>query len=211
MRFGEIENLYARRGEAGPNLCFAGHTDVVPVGDAARRLDPAARSRRAIVRRGALIGRGAVDMKGAIAAFVRRRRAWRRPKGSLSLLITGDEEGDAVDGTVQAWSRRCGPRASGSTTACWASRPRRPLGDQIKIGRRGSLNAWITVDGKQGHVAYPAPGGQSDRPPDPPAGAAAVACAGRGLSALSAVQPGGHHHRRGQSGDQCDPGQARRG
>src|SRR5581483_1116344 len=97
MRFGEIENLYARRGEAGPNLCFAGHTDVVPVGDAqAWREDPF----QAGIREDVLYGRGAADMKGAIAAFVAASASVdpAKVKGSLSLLITGDEEGDAVDG-----------------------------------------------------------------------------------------------------------------
>src|ERR1700761_1075283 len=94
MKFGEIENLYARRGTASPNLCFAGHTDVVPVGDgAAWSSDPFA----ATVRDGALMGRGAVDMKGAIAAWVAAIEAAGEVAGSLSLLITGDEEGDAVD------------------------------------------------------------------------------------------------------------------
>ena len=152
MPFGEIENLYARRGQSGPNLCFAGHTDVVPVGDeAAWSCGPF----EAALKDGVLTGRGAVDMKGAIAAFV-AAASRANPLGSLSLLITGDEEGPAIDGTakmVQAL-REDGERID----HCVLGEPTsaRTLGDQIKVGRRGSLNAVITVIGKQGHVAYPA-------------------------------------------------------
>jgi succinyl-diaminopimelate desuccinylase len=154
MRFGQIENLYARRGTAQPNLCFAGHTDVVPIGDAAGwKHDPFA----ATIEDGLLFGRGAADMKGAIAAFVAAAAAIdpEGQRGSLSLLITGDEEGDAVDGTgpvVEAL------RAEGEIIDhCVLGEPSSlaRLGDQLKIGRRGSLNAWITVEGVQGHVAYP--------------------------------------------------------
>jgi succinyl-diaminopimelate desuccinylase len=151
MRFGEIENLYARRGETGPNLCFAGHTDVVPVGDAAAwRHDPFAGT----IEDGVLFGRGAVDMKGAIAAFVAAAARASVP-GSLSFLITGDEEGAAEDGTARLVEalRVEGERIDHVVLGEPTSSAR--LGDQIKIGRRGSLNAWITVDGTQGHVAYP--------------------------------------------------------
>lgn len=152
MRFGQIENLYARRGQAAPNLCFAGHTDVVPVGDeAAWTSGPF----EAALKGGLLIGRGAVDMKGAIAAFV-CAAARANPKGSISLLITGDEEGEAVDGTAKLVHalREEGERID----HCVLGEPTsaKTLGDQIKVGRRGSLNAVITVHGKQGHVAYPA-------------------------------------------------------
>lgn len=154
MRFGQIENLYARRGTTGRNLCFAGHTDVVPVGDAAAwsgdPFDPH-------VENGLLIGRGAADMKGAIAAFVAAAaQDGPRETGSLSLLITGDEEGDADDGTTRVVDQLI---AEGETVDhCVLGEPSSAalLGDQLKIGRRGSLNAWITVDGRQGHVAYPA-------------------------------------------------------
>lgn len=155
MRFGAIENLYARRGTEGPNLCFAGHTDVVPVGDvAAWRHDPFA----ATVSDGVLYGRGAVDMKSSIAAFiaaVAQALSHGEPPGSLSLLITGDEEGDAEDGTrrvveaLAAEGERIDHCIVGEPTSSGA------LGDMIKVGRRGSLNAWITVEGVQGHVAYP--------------------------------------------------------
>jgi succinyl-diaminopimelate desuccinylase len=155
MRFGAVENLYARRGTASPNLCFAGHTDVVPPGDAtAWSSAPFA----AIVEGGVLHGRGAADMKGAIAAWiaaVSRVLDRGEPTGSLSFLITGDEEGPAVDGTRQVVERL---RAEGETIDhCIVGEPTssRRLGDMIKIGRRGSLNAAVTVQGRQGHVAYP--------------------------------------------------------
>lgn len=154
MRFGEIENLYARRGTRGPNLCFAGHTDVVPAGDeAAWTSGPFA----AEVSADVLVGRGAVDMKGAVAAFVAAasRIAPEDQKGSLSLLITGDEEGVAKDGTgkvVQALIAE-GERVDHCILGEPTSAAR--FGDQVKIGRRGSLNAVIAVEGRQGHVAYP--------------------------------------------------------
>jgi succinyl-diaminopimelate desuccinylase len=151
MRFGEIENLYARRGTVGPNLCFAGHTDVVPVGNAADwKHEPFA----AVIDDGWLTGRGAADMKSAIAAFAAAASKVQVP-GSLSFLITGDEEGLAQDGTgpvVQALMAE-GERIDHCVLGEPASAAR--LGDQLKIGRRGSLNVTITVEGRQGHVAYP--------------------------------------------------------
>ena len=155
MKFGQIENLYARRGTASPNLCFAGHTDVVPAGDrAAWRYDPFG----ADVSDGILHGRGAVDMKGGIAAWVAavsRTLAQEEVPGSLSFLITGDEEGEAVDGTVKVVETL---RAEGEIIDhCVVGEPTCTaiLGDMIKVGRRGSINAYIEVQGKQGHVAYP--------------------------------------------------------
>ena len=155
MRFGEIENLYARLGSDAPNLCYAGHTDVVPPGDnAAWSADPFA----AEINEGVLVGRGAVDMKGSIAAWtgaVARILAEGPPMGSLSFLITGDEEGVALDGTkrvVQALMAE-GERVDHCLVGEPSSVER--LGDTIKVGRRGSLNVWITVEGRQGHVAYP--------------------------------------------------------
>jgi len=152
LRFGEIENLYARRGTGQPNLCFAGHTDVVPAGDAiAWRAPPF----DAQIQDGLLTGRGAVDMKGSIAAFVAAASAAATDKGSLSLLITGDEEGAATDGTVRVVETLM---AEGEVIDhCVVGEPTSAaaLGDMIKIGRRGSVNAWITVRGRQGHVAYP--------------------------------------------------------
>jgi len=153
MKFGEIENLYARRGTARPNFCFAGHTDVVPVGDAAAWTSgPFAAD---INSDDVLIGRGAVDMKGSIAAFVAAVAQVGDVPGSLSFLITGDEEGVALDGTKKVVEAL---RAEGEVIDhCIVGEPSSSerLGDMIKIGRRGSVNSWITVTGKQGHVAYP--------------------------------------------------------
>ncbi len=152
----DVDNLYARLGTAGPNLCFAGHTDVVPPGNlAAWTVDPFA----AIEQGGDLIGRGAVDMKGAIACFVaavhRVLERGARPAGSISLLITGDEEGPSINGTVKLlqWAADRGQ----TFDACLVGEPSNPsaLGDEIKIGRRGSMTGELTVHGKQGHAAYP--------------------------------------------------------
>jgi succinyl-diaminopimelate desuccinylase len=152
-----IPNLYARHGTSRPNLCFAGHTDVVPPGAReAWSLDPFGGGLRA----GALWGRGAVDMKGAIAAFIVAAERWlaeREPgrDGSISLLITGDEEGVGVNGTkkVLEWLAA----RSEALDACIVGEPTSAtqLGDMIKIGRRGSLTGRLTVQGVQGHTAYP--------------------------------------------------------
>ncbi|MCW3474835.1 succinyl-diaminopimelate desuccinylase [Limobrevibacterium gyesilva] len=154
LRFGEIENLFARIGTTGPHVCFAGHTDVVPEGAGAWSARPFAGE----IRDGQLYGRGACDMKGAIAAFVAGcadHLAGGPAKGSISLLITGDEEGPATDGTVKVleWMAANGQIPD----FCLVGEPTNParLGDVIKIGRRGSLNAAITVHGIQGHAAYP--------------------------------------------------------
>ncbi len=155
-----IENLYARRGTAGPNLCFAGHTDVVPTGPAEQW---SSQPFEAEVRDGVLYGRGAVDMKGGIAAWVAAvSRVLAEGEaddaalgGSLSFLITGDEEGPALHGTKRVVETLA---AEGEVIdACVVGEPSssQHLGDMIKVGRRGSLNSWITVHGKQGHVAYP--------------------------------------------------------
>jgi len=155
MRFGAIENLYARYGQARPNLCFAGHTDVVPVGDqAAWSKDAFA----AEVVDGVLIGRGAVDMKSAIAAFAAAAAeaiAANRVKGSLSFLITGDEEGVATDGTKRVVEALA---AEGEVIDhCVVGEPTSAelFGDMVKVGRRGSINVEVVVQGVQGHVAYP--------------------------------------------------------
>lgn len=150
-----IENLYARRGTASPNLCFAGHTDVVPTGPSDQW---SSQPFNAEVRDGVLYGRGAVDMKGGIAAWVAavsQVLADSEPNGSLSFLITGDEEGPALHGTKRVVEALA---AEGEVIdACVVGEPSssQHLGDMIKVGRRGSLNTWITVHGKQGHVAYP--------------------------------------------------------
>jgi len=151
-----VDNLYARRGEGAPNFCFAGHTDVVPTGDLAgwTREPFAAR-----VEDGILYGRGASDMKGAIAAFVAavaRFGSAGAGSGSISLLITGDEEGPAVNGTrkVLDWLADRGE----TLDTCLVGEPTNPdeVGEMVKIGRRGSLNGTLRVAGRQGHVAYPA-------------------------------------------------------
>lgn len=151
-----IANLYARLGGAKPNFAFAGHTDVVPVGDAAAwDGDPFS----GLVKDGLLHGRGAADMKGALAAMVAAISHYLdangRPAGSISLLITGDEEGTSLNGTrsVLEWMQ-----ARGETVdACVLGEPTNPdrLGTMIKVGRRGSMNGRLTVHGVQGHVAYP--------------------------------------------------------
>jgi succinyl-diaminopimelate desuccinylase len=152
-----VHNLYARRGTGAPHLCFAGHTDVVPPGAAeAWSFDPFA----ATFRDGALCGRGAVDMKGGIAAFIAATQSYLEEcgaefAGSISLLITGDEEGAAVNGTrkVLEWLDEHGE----SLDACLVGEPTsaQALGDMIKIGRRGSMTGRLTVHGTQGHTAYP--------------------------------------------------------
>ena len=150
LPFDGTPNLFARRGEGAPHLCFAGHTDVVPPGEAAWSVDPFAGT----LRDGAVWGRGACDMKGAIAAFLAAIPADN--PGSISLLITGDEEGPATGGTVRVlgWMAERGHIPD----FCLVGEPTNParLGEVIKIGRRGSLNARIRVEGTQGHVAYPA-------------------------------------------------------
>jgi len=155
MRFGEIENLYARYGTERPNLCFAGHTDVVPVGEAAAWSCDAF---EASVTGGVLVGRGAVDMKGAIAAFCAAAANaidGGQVKGSLSFLITGDEEGVALDGTKRV-VETLGAEGE-AIDHCIVGEPTSAevLGDMVKVGRRGSINAEIVVRGVQGHVAYP--------------------------------------------------------
>jgi len=152
----DIENLYARLGGEGPHLMFAGHTDVVPVGDEAAWTHPPF---AAEIADGELFGRGAVDMKGGVACFVaaiaRYIEKHGAPKGSVSFLITGDEEGPAINGTIKLlqWAAERGERWD----ACLVGEPTNPdkLGDMIKIGRRGSLSGKITVHGVQGHAAYP--------------------------------------------------------
>ncbi len=153
LKFGETGNLYARLGSEMPHFCFAGHTDVVPVGEGWTR-DPFA----AEVKDGVLYGRGAADMKSAIAAFVAavvRLLSSGKPKGSISFLITGDEEGAATNGTVRVleWLKERGENID----HCVVGEPTSvgKAGDTLKIGRRGSINFRITVTGVQGHVGYP--------------------------------------------------------
>jgi succinyl-diaminopimelate desuccinylase len=152
----DTPNLYARIGTVAPCLLFAGHTDVVPPGDAAAwRFDPFS----AEIAEGMIWGRGATDMKGGVAASLAAVLAHLRgpglTRGSIAFLITGDEEGPAVNGTVKLleWAKARGERFD----HCILGEPTNPdaLGDMIKIGRRGSLSGRLTVHGKQGHVGYP--------------------------------------------------------
>lgn len=154
----DVDNLFAVLGSGEPHFCFAGHTDVVPVGEvAAWTRDPFG----AVVEDGILHGRGAVDMKSAIACFVaavaRVRQDWddALPPGRISLLITGDEEGPAVNGTVKMLETLASEGLL--PDACLVGEPTNPnvLGDMVKIGRRGSMNGVLTVRGVQGHVGYP--------------------------------------------------------
>lgn len=151
----DVENLYARLGDAGPHLMFAGHTDVVPTGDIAQWRHPPFEG---AIEGNMLFGRGAVDMKGGIACFVAAlaRHLDKQPlAGSVSLVITNDEEGPAINGTVKLlqWAAEKGE----IWDAAIVGEPTNPdqLGDMIKIGRRGSLSGIVTVKGRQGHVAYP--------------------------------------------------------
>jgi succinyl-diaminopimelate desuccinylase len=153
----DVENLYARIGSAAPNLVFAGHTDVVPPGDETAWKHPPFAGE---VAKGQLYGRGAVDMKGGIACAVAAvldhlGQHNGKPKGSISFLITGDEEGIAVNGTPKllTWAAERGEKFD----HCILGEPsnQKELGDTIKVGRRGSLNGHLIVTGRQGHVAYP--------------------------------------------------------
>ncbi len=156
LRFGQVDNLWARRGAQSPTLCFAGHTDVVPTGPReAWASDPFAPE----LRDGMLFGRGAADMKGSVAAMVVACEQFVREhpdhQGSLALLLTSDEEGPALDGTdrvVQLLAER-----GQLPDWCVVGEPscHQQLGDVVRIGRRGSLNGQLTVRGVQGHVAYP--------------------------------------------------------
>ena len=156
LRFGDVDNLWARRGGQGPLFVFAGHTDVVPPGPADEWVsDPFAPT----LRDGYLYGRGAADMKGSLAAMLTATRRFiaRHPvhDGSIGFLITSDEEGPAVDGTVRVLEHL---RSRGqSIDWCLVGEPTstQTVGDVIKSGRRGSLNGELTVVGIQGHVAYP--------------------------------------------------------
>ncbi len=151
----DVENLYARWGKTAPHICFAGHTDVVPTGDTQGwSFNPFGGE----IINGEVCGRGAADMKGAIAAFAASAIDFiktQNPKGSISFLITGDEEGPAINGTkkVLDWLAARGEKID----FCLVGEPtsRESLGDMMKIGRRGTLTGWLTVKGVQGHVAYP--------------------------------------------------------
>lgn len=151
-----VDNLYARIGDTAPHICFAGHTDVVPVGATdSWQKDPFSGE----ISDDKLWGRGAADMKGAIAAFVAATADYLaqegKPKGSISLLITGDEEGPSINGTIKMLDWLSTQQEV--IDDCIVGEPTNPetLGEMIKIGRRGSVNTTVTVEGIQGHVAYP--------------------------------------------------------
>lgn len=156
LRFGAVDNFWAVRGDAGPILCFAGHTDVVPSGPEQQWQTPPFEPQ---IVDGKLFGRGAADMKGSLAAMVtaceRFVAAHPRHSGRIAFLITSDEEGVAVDGTVKVveWLQQRGEQI----TWCVVGEPSssHAVGDAIKNGRRGSLGARLIVNGAQGHVAYP--------------------------------------------------------
>ena len=156
LRFGSVDNLWARRGTAAPLLCFAGHTDVVPTGPLEEwHSDPFV----PVVRDGRLYGRGAADMKSGLAAMVTATETFVREqpehKGSIGFLITSDEEGPSIDGTkrvIETLSAR-GEHIDWCLVGEPSSESR--LGDVIKVGRRGSLSGRLTVHGVQGHIAYP--------------------------------------------------------
>ena len=157
LRFGEapddpVENLFATIGQGAPHFAFAGHTDVVPEGQG-WSVDPFGGE----IENGILVGRGAADMKSALAAMVTAaaHHVGRGAKGTLSFLITGDEEGPAIHGTdaLLRWMAEQGHRPD----MCLVGEPTsvNRLGDMMKIGRRGSVNIWLEIEGTQGHVAYP--------------------------------------------------------
>ena len=154
--FKPVKNLYARLGNRGPNFCYAGHLDVVPPGNLN---DWTVNPFRPSIRKNHLIGRGANDMKSSIAAFVSAVSFFleknRNFNGSISLLITGDEEGDAINGTKKVVDYL--KKRKEKIDFCLVGEPTNPnkLGEMIKIGRRGSLTGKLTINGTQGHVAYP--------------------------------------------------------
>jgi len=154
--FQPVKNLYAKLGNKGPNFCFAGHLDVVPPGNIK---DWTVNPFRPSIKKGHLIGRGANDMKGSVAAFVSAVSIFlnnnKSFNGSISLLITGDEEGDAVNGTKKVVDYL--KKRNEKINFCLVGEPTNPnkLGEMIKIGRRGSLSGKIEIIGTQGHVAYP--------------------------------------------------------
>ena len=156
MRFGEVDNLWARRGTEGPVLCFAGHTDVVPTGPLQQWSSPPFEP---VIRDGLLYGRGAADMKGSLAAMVvaveRFVAAHPGHRGSIAFLLTSDEEGPATDGTVRVVDTLMARQEQVDWCIVGEPSSTEQLGDVVKNGRRGSLNARLLIKGLQGHIAYP--------------------------------------------------------
>ena len=214
MRFGDVDNFWAiHRGGDGPVTCFAGHTDVVPTGPREKwQSDPF----EPVIRDGLLFGRGAADMKSGVAAMVTAALEYvaaERPSypGSIAFVITSDEEGRSVDGTRRVVERS---RERGQRVAyCIVGEPssQQAFGDTVRIGRRGSLSGRLTVQGVQGHVAYP------DRALNPihavlPAFTELAArTLGRGRRALPADELPGQQRPVRHRGDQRHPGRAARG
>jgi len=156
LRYGIVENLWARRGTSSPLLCFAGHTDVVPTGPLEEwKSDPFAPA----VRDGVLYGRGAADMKSGLAAMVTAAEEFTREhpshKGSIAFLITSDEEGPSVDGTKRVMETLNARKEKIDWCVVGEPSSEKAIGDTIKVGRRGSFSGRLTVHGVQGHVAYP--------------------------------------------------------
>ena len=156
INFKNVKNLYAKLGKSSPNFCYAGHTDVVPPGNIKNwSVNPF----RPVIKNNKLIGRGASDMKASIACFVaavsKFKSQNKKFKGSISLLITGDEEGIAINGTKRVVKYL--KRKREKINFCLVGEPTNPnkLGEMIKIGRRGSITGRLTIIGIQGHVAYP--------------------------------------------------------
>ena len=204
----DVENLYARLGTGAPHLCFAGHTDVVPVGDEAAWTHPPFGGE---VADGVLYGRGAVDMKGGIACFLAATLDYLRDngglkRGSLSFLITGDEESVAINGTPKllAWLKARGETLDG----CVVGEPTSSatIGDEIKIGRRGYLNAKLLVHRQAGPFGLR----RARRESDPQARAhhrpAVHRAARQGHGAVPALEPAGDDHLGAEHGDQRHPG-----
>ncbi|MBS0286282.1 MAG: succinyl-diaminopimelate desuccinylase [Proteobacteria bacterium] len=156
LPFGQVNNLWAKRGHQEPTLCFAGHTDVVPVGDAALWTSPAFVP---TIRNGKLYARGAADMKSSIAAMVTacERFVKQHPdhQGSIAFLITSDEEGQAIDGTQAVLKRLDEEKQIPKWCLVGEASSTEKLGDTLKVGRRGSLTGYFKIKGKQGHIAYP--------------------------------------------------------
>ena len=156
LRYGIVDNLWARRGTTGPVLCFAGHTDVVPTGPLEEwKSDPFVPT----VRDGVLYGRGAADMKSGLAAMVTATEEFTREnpahKGSIAFLITSDEEGPSVDGTKRVMETLSARNERIDWCVVGEPSSEKSIGDTIKVGRRGSFSGRLTVHGVQGHVAYP--------------------------------------------------------
>ena len=151
----EVKNLYARFGSSSPHICFAGHTDVVPTGDISNwKFDPFT----GIINEGIIYGRGVVDMKGAVSAMIFAACKFVKASqfsGSISFLITGDEEAEGINGTKQVLNQLS--KMGEKLDACIVGEPTSTInfGDTIKVGRRGSITFYLKIKGTQGHVAYP--------------------------------------------------------